>query len=58
MLAQYGENSFMQRNVYQWVGRLQSGRTSVIDEDRSGCPTTSQTVGSVEQLIALVQENR
>jgi hypothetical protein len=44
--------------VYQWVESFQSGRTSIVDEDHLGHPTTSQTVDNVEQVNALVQEDR
>jgi hypothetical protein len=37
VLAQHGENCIMQRKVE----RFQSGRTSIVDEDHSGCLTTS-----------------
>jgi len=36
MIAQYEEVCIMQREVYQWVERFQSGRTSIVDE-QSGC---------------------
>jgi hypothetical protein len=37
---------------------FQSGKTSITDEDHSGHLTTSQTVDNVEQVNALVQEDR
>jgi hypothetical protein len=58
MLAQYGENCIMQRKVYQWVERFQSGRTSVVEEDHSGRLTTSWTADNVEWVNAVVQEDR
>jgi hypothetical protein len=48
MLAQYGENCITQRKAYQCVEMIQSGRTSIIDEDHSGHLTTSQMVGNAE----------
>jgi hypothetical protein len=51
MFAQHGESCIMQRKVYQW---FQNGRTSVVDEDCSGRPTTSGTVDSVELVNGLV----
>jgi hypothetical protein len=57
MLAKYGKKSIMQRKVYQWVEKFQSGTASV-NEDHSGQPTTSQTVDNVEQVNALVQRDR
>jgi len=51
MLAQYGENCITQRKVYQWMERFQSGRTSIAEEDRSGCLNTSQTVDMLNELL-------
>jgi hypothetical protein len=36
MIQQYGGSCMSERKVYQWVERFQEGRTSVIDEHRSG----------------------
>jgi hypothetical protein len=49
---------YMQKEVYQWVERFQSGRTSTDDDDCSGCLTTSWMVESVEKVNNLVQEDR
>jgi hypothetical protein len=38
--------------------RFQSGRTSIVDEDRSGRLTTSQMADNVEQVYAVVQGDR
>jgi len=43
MLAQYGQSTMSQRKVYQWVEMFKLGRTRVIDEGRSGWPSTSRT---------------
>jgi hypothetical protein len=40
MLAEYRENCIMKEKLYQWVEKFQSGRTSVADEESSGCPAT------------------
>jgi len=58
MLAQYGENCIMQRKVYQWVERFQSGRTSIVQEDHSGHLTTTKTADNVKWANATVQEDR
>ena len=42
MLAQYGQSTKSQRKVYEWVERFKSGRAHVIDEGRSGRPSTSR----------------
>jgi hypothetical protein len=49
MLAQYGENYYAKECVPRG-GKVQSGRTSVID-DHLGCPTASQMVDSIEELM-------
>jgi hypothetical protein len=38
--------------------RFQSDRTSVVDEDRSGRPTTSQTTEYAKRMNFLVQKDR
>jgi len=43
MLAQYGQSTMSQRKVYEWMERFKSGRTRVIDEGRSGRPSTPRT---------------
>jgi len=43
MLAQYGQSTMSQQNVYEWVERFKSGRTRVTDEGRSGWPSTSRS---------------
>jgi len=43
MLAQYGQSTMSQRNVYEWVERFKSGRTRVTDEGRPGRPSTSRS---------------
>ena len=42
-LAQYGQSTMGQQNVYEWVERFKSGRTCVTDEGHSGRPSTSRT---------------
>jgi len=44
--------------VYQWVWMFQNGRISILNEDHSGCLTTSWIADSVEWINALVQEDR
>jgi len=40
VLAQYGQSTMSQRQVYEWVERFKSGRACVTDEGRSGRPST------------------
>jgi hypothetical protein len=44
--------------VYQGVERFYSDTTSVVDEDRSGLPTTSGMTDNVERFNALIQEDK
>jgi excinuclease UvrABC helicase subunit UvrB len=48
----------MQREVYQWLETFRSGTTIIVNEDRSGRPTTSRTADNVERVNTLVQEDR
>jgi hypothetical protein len=58
MLAQYEENYIMQRKVYQWIEWFQTCRTCITDEDCMGSPITLQMTDNVEQVNALVQEDK
>jgi hypothetical protein len=44
--------------MWQRVERFQSGRTSIVDEDHLGHPTTSRMADDVEGVNALVQGGR
>ncbi|PNF27477.1 hypothetical protein B7P43_G08983 [Cryptotermes secundus] len=55
----FGENSVGQTQTYDWCKRFKNGRTSTVDDDRSGRPstdTTSENVAKVRDLI--VQDRR
>jgi len=43
MLAQCGQSTMSQRNVYEWVERFKLGQTRVTVEGRSGRPSTSRS---------------
>ena len=51
MLAQYGQSTMSQRNVYEWVERFKSGP----DEGRSGRPSTSRTQDHIDRANAMIR---
>jgi len=55
--AQYGDSALPRLSVYEWIERFQHGRTSVKDEERAGCPSTSITDSNVEDACAMILEN-
>jgi len=58
MLAQYGQSTMSQREVYEWVERFKSGQTCVTDEGRSGRPSTSCTQDHINRADAMIREGR
>jgi hypothetical protein len=58
MMAQNEVKLTTQWKVYQWLETFQSVRTSVVNEDGLGRPTTSRTADNFERDNALVQEDR
>jgi transposase len=57
MLAQYGARTMHQRKIYEWIGRFKEGRTSVTDESRPGCPSTTRTNQHIQRVDALIRED-
>nr|CAI5822273.1 unnamed protein product [Callosobruchus analis] len=53
----YGEKSMGKATVYTWIKRFSEGRTNVIDNERTGRPTTARTYNSVDKVKGLVQTN-
>jgi energy-converting hydrogenase A subunit M len=47
----------IQTAVYKWVAHFSEGRESVPDEERSGQPATSRTVGKIAKVHQTVCEN-
>ena len=39
--TEYGDNTLPRRSVYEWIEMFKNGRTSVMDAERSGRPSTS-----------------
>ena len=47
LCTQYGNNTLPRRSVYEWIEMFENGRTSVMDAERSGRPSTSTFVDGV-----------
>jgi hypothetical protein len=58
MTQQYGGSCMSETKVCQWVGRFQEGRTSVVDEHRSGRLYTAVSDANLAHVDALISENR
>ena len=56
--AQYGDSALPRRSVYEWIEKFQHGRTSMMDEERAGRPSTSITDSNVDDARAMILENR
>jgi len=44
--------------VYKWIEMFENGRTSVMDAERSGRPSTSTTDEKVEEARAIILTDR
>ena len=53
----YGQDKIKKTFVYKWIGRFNSGQSSIADEPRSGRPTVI-TKQVTDQVLSLVLENR
>jgi hypothetical protein len=58
VIQQYGGSCLNERKVYHWVERFQEGRTSVVDEYRSGCPCTAISDANVAHVDTFIGENK
>jgi hypothetical protein len=58
MLAHYGACTMHQWKIYEWIERSKEGRTSVTDESRPGCTSTSCTDQHIQRVDALIREDR
>jgi hypothetical protein len=47
-----------QRKIYEWIERFKEGRTSVMDESQSGCPSTSRMDQHILRVDGLIREDR
>ena len=44
--------------TFEWFGRFKNGRTSTVNDDRSGRPSTATTPSKVEKVRAAVNQDR
>jgi hypothetical protein len=59
MLQQALGNKVMGRTeCFEWFSRFKAGRTSVEDDERSGCLATSKTDANIEKVREAVHEDR
>ena len=59
MLQQaYGEDCLSRTQCHEWYQRFKSGRTSIEDDPESGRPSTSMDDDHVENLLAVIRQNR
>jgi hypothetical protein len=56
--AQYGNSALSQRSMNEWIAMFKNGRTSVTDDERSGCPSTSTTEENTERVRTMILDNR
>ena len=56
--AQYGNSASLQWSVFDWITMFKNGHTSVTDDERSGCPTTSTTEENTERVRAMVLDKQ
>lgn len=54
----YGDNSVCQTIVFDWHKRFREGRTSIEDNERSGLPVSKHSEQAVEEVRALLKEDR
>ena len=58
MLVQvYGDNAMKKTAVYKWVKHFSERKETVIEEERSGRPSTSKTEENIAKFRQTVQEN-
>ena len=54
LCTQYGDNTLPRRSVYEWIEMFKNGRTSVMDTERLGQPSTSTTDEKLEEARAII----
>lgn len=58
LLAQYGDSTLPWSSVFEWIEKFKSGRTTVMQEEGAGCPSTSTMADKIEQAQLMVLTNR
>jgi len=54
----YGEDAMSRTQVFDWFRRFKEGRTSVINDPRSGRPSTSRSEEMIAKVRTIVRNNR
>jgi len=58
MLEQvFGDSCTSRSRTFEWFGRFKNGRTSTVNDDRSGRPSTATTPSKVEQVRTAVNQD-
>jgi hypothetical protein len=53
-----GEHTLSRTAVFEWNSRFKAGRISVENDERTGRPSTSKTIGNVNKVRELIHEDR
>jgi len=53
----YGDAAVTMKTVYKWFKQFCNSCESVEDEERSGCPSTSETQENVERVSEMIRSN-
>ena len=56
LCTQYGDNALPRRSVYEWIEMFKNGRTSVMDAERSGRPSTTDE--KLDEARAIILTDR
>ena len=54
----YGEDYLSRMQYHEWYQRFKFGRRSIEDDPKSGLPSTSMDDDHVEEVLAVVRQNR
>ena len=57
LCTQYGDKALPRRSVYEWTEMFKNGRTSIMDAERSGQPSTS-TDEKLKEARAIILTDR
>ena len=58
LCTQYGNNALPRQSVYEWIEMFENSRTSVMDAEHSGRPSTSTTDEKLEEARAIILTDR
>ena len=58
LCTQYGDKALPRRSAYEWIEMFKNGRTSVMEAECSGRPSTSTTDEMLEEARAIILTDR